>query len=72
MTTTIDIDGTPYEVLHLFGFNRCLVRYEGLVVLADRGPITGFWALSANPATPEEQKIVETYMPTDELDITRS
>jgi hypothetical protein len=69
MNPTIDIDSTPYEVLQTFGFNRCLIRYDGgTCVLADRGPITGAWALSAIPATPEENKVIQAFMPTDEVD----
>lgn len=62
MNTTIDIDDVSYEVLHLFGFNRCLVRSQGRPALADRGPITGAWFLSVMPATPKEQKIIEGFL----------
>lgn len=66
---TINIDGAPYEVFQTFGINRCLIRFEGLAVLADKEPITGAWILSGIPATPEEEKIVEMFMPTDEMEI---
>ena len=69
---TIEIKGTPYEVLQEFGFNRCAIRYDGgIVVIADRGPITGAWALTVNPATPEENKIIEALMPDDEVSVTQ-
>lgn len=69
---TLEIDGVFCEILQSFNANRCLVRYEGLAVLADRDPTLGTWGLSGTPATPEEQKVVEAFMPTDELEITQT
>ena len=65
---TIEIDSIAYEVLQSFGFNRCLIRYDGLAVFVNRGPITGAWALSGTPAsTPDEKKAIDAFMPTDEV-----
>ena len=70
MNTTIEIDDTSYEVLQSFGFIRCLIRYDGLAVFADRGPITGAWVLSGTPAaTPDEKRAIDAFMPTDEVTV---
>ncbi len=69
MNSTIDIDGTTYEVFQTLSFNRCVIRYDGLPVLADRGPITGAWVLSAIPVTLEENKVIRAFMQADETDI---
>jgi hypothetical protein len=58
--TTITIDGVTIPVTHAFTPTRVLVAYEGLFVLADLQG--GRWDLSAVPATPDEQVVLEGYL----------
>jgi hypothetical protein len=57
-TSRVRIDDVSYEIVYSFSANRVLILYEGLFVLADRNLDDGVWALSGEPASPEENKII--------------
>lgn len=66
----ITIDGKNYNVFHMFTERRALVDFEGLAVICDRSD-DGSWSLSGEPASPEEQLMIEKYMPDDSLTVTK-
>ena len=57
---TVRIGNVAYEIVYSFTASRCLIRYEGLFVLADCSA-DGAWALSGEPASPEETTVIKTF-----------
>lgn len=64
---TVNIDGAEYAVLCLLTGTRVIIDYGGAVVLADC--VGGSWDLSGDPATPDEQKIIDRIL-APEMDTT--
>jgi len=73
--TTISISSSShtinfYDVAHSFSMTRCLIKYDGLYVLADLDD-SGAWNLSGVPASPEETEIIKTFTAaTDDTTVT--
>jgi hypothetical protein len=53
---------SSYEVVHSFSPYRCLIKYNGLYVLADLND--GTWDLSGDPASPSETAVIKTFTST--------
>jgi len=61
--TTVEIDRTSCELVHAFGPDRAIVRYEGTFVLVDRtGPT---WNLSGQPASADEMLVLKPMVDSD-------
>lgn len=52
-------DGKQYMIVHAFNEARVIIDYDGLFVLVDNDPQTG-WELSGEPANQDEKPVLAT------------